>query len=132
MAKDKPFNIHSTYVVLGDKGDTIPVSVGDNFFKELADKFGDFSGKRLVSHFSFDRDWDSWEMHPHGEEFVYLLSGQVNFVLEQAEGEISIALVQPGDYAIVPRGVWHTAKVHEPCSILFITPGEATQHRACQ
>ncbi|HIK14316.1 MAG TPA: cupin domain-containing protein [Leptolyngbyaceae cyanobacterium M33_DOE_097] len=132
MDKDKPFNILSAYVVLGDKGDTTPVPVGDNFFQDLADKFGDFSGRRLVSHFSCDRDWDSWEMHPHGEELVYLLSGRVDFVLEQEDGQTSVALEHPGDYVIVPRGVWHTAKVHEPCSILFVTPGEATQHRACK
>jgi len=132
MSNYEKFNIHSTYLVLGDSGDTIPISVCDNFFQSLADKFGDFSDKRLVSHFSFDRDWDSWEVHPHGEELVCLLSGQIDFVLEQGESEISIALEEPGDCVLVPRGVWHTAKVHKPCSVLFITPGEATQHRACK
>jgi hypothetical protein len=29
----------------------------------------------------------------------------------------------------VPRGTWHTTKVHAPSSMLFITPGEGTQNR---
>ena len=35
----------------------------------------------------------------------------------------------PGDYAINPRGAWHTADADEPVVALFITPGEGTQNR---
>jgi mannose-6-phosphate isomerase-like protein (cupin superfamily) len=124
-----PFSISSTFVVLDDTGDAIPVALGDRFFETLEEKFGDFNGKKLVSHFSFDRDWDCWEMHPAGDEFVCLLSGQVDFILEQNAGERCVPLVTPGSFVLVPRGTWHTARVHTPCSLLFITPGEGTQNR---
>jgi quercetin dioxygenase-like cupin family protein len=35
----------------------------------------------------------------------------------------------PGDYAINPRGAWHTADAEEPVVALFITPGKDTTHR---
>ena len=123
------FNISSTYVVLENGGDAIPVPVSDRFFEDLKRKFGDFKGKRLISHFSFDQNWDTWEIHPAGEEFVCLLSGRVDLVLEQAEGEKTIQLSKSGSYVLVPRNTWHTAKVHAPSSMLFITPGEGTQNR---
>ena len=123
------FNLSSTYVVLEDNGDAIPVPVSDRFFEELEHKFGDFKGKRLLSHFTFAKDWATWEMHPTGKEFVCLLSGQVDLILEQDDSEHIVNLDTPGSYLLVPRGVWHTAKVHAPSSMLFITPGERTQNR---
>ncbi|HEY9831529.1 MAG TPA: hypothetical protein V6D26_13175 [Stenomitos sp.] len=124
------FSLSSTYVVLEDNGDAIPVAVSDCFFEQLESKFGDFKGKRLISHFTFDKDWDVWEMHPAGEEFVCLLSGQVDLILEQDGVEHTVQLSTPGSYVLVPRGIWHTAKVYTPSSMLFITPGERTQNRS--
>jgi uncharacterized cupin superfamily protein len=123
------FNLSSTYVVLAENGDAIPIVVSDRFYENLEQKFGDFKGKRLISHYIFEKDWDSWEMHPAGEEFVCLLSGQVDFVLEQDGGEKLVSLNAPGAYVLVPRGIWHTAKVHRSSTVLFITPGEGTQCR---
>jgi quercetin dioxygenase-like cupin family protein len=124
------FSLSSTYVVLGDNGDAIPVAVSDRFFEQLESKAGDFKGKRLISHFTFDKDWETWEMHPAGEEFVCLLSGQVDLILEQNGVENTVQLSTSGSYVLVPRGTWHTARVHTPSSMLFITPGEGTQNRS--
>jgi quercetin dioxygenase-like cupin family protein len=124
------FSLSSTYVVLGDNGDAIPVAVSDRFFEDLESKEGDFKGKRLISHFTFDKDWETWEMHPVGEEFVCLLSGQVDLILEQGGVENTVQLSTPGSYVLVPRGTWHTARVHTLSSMLFITPGEGTQNRS--
>ncbi len=124
-------NFSSTYVVLEANGDATPIAVSDRFFADLETQFGDFKGNRLISHFTFDRDWNTWEMHPAGDEFVCLLSGQVDLILEQDRVENKICLNTPGAYILVPRGVWHTARVHTPSSMLFITPGEGTQNRPC-
>ena len=124
------FSLSSTYVVLGDNGDAIPVRVSDRFFEDLESKFGDFKGKRLISHFTFNKDWETWEMHPAGEEFVCLLSGQVDLILEQDGVENTVQLSTSGSYVLVPRGTWHTARVHTPSSMLFITSSEGTQNRA--
>jgi mannose-6-phosphate isomerase-like protein (cupin superfamily) len=129
MDKAILLNIKSTFVVLDDTGDAIPIAVSDRFYEKLANQFGNFKGKRLISNYTFNTDWDSWEMHPAGDEFVCLLSGQVDFILEQHSTEHAISLKHPGDYILVPPGVWHTARVHTPSSVLFVTPGEGTQHR---
>ncbi|MBW4619001.1 MAG: cupin domain-containing protein [Cyanosarcina radialis HA8281-LM2] len=123
------FSLNSTYVVLGDNGDAMPVTVGDRFFADLETKFGDFKGKRLISHFTFERDWETWEMHPAGEELACLLSGEVDFVLDRDGVEKVVKLRKSGSYVLVPRGTWHTARVPTPSSMLFITPGEGTQYR---
>jgi mannose-6-phosphate isomerase-like protein (cupin superfamily) len=125
-----PQNIDSTFVVIDDANNAFQIAVGEHFYENLEQQFGDFKGKRLISNYIFEQDWDSWEMHPAGEEFVCLLSGQINFVLEQDGGEEIVSLNTPGQYILVPRGVWHTAKIHTPSSILFITPGEGTQQRS--
>ena len=124
-----PSNITSTYVVIDENDNAIPVPVSPTFFEDLEQQFGDFQGKHLISHFTFDQDWDTWEMHPAGDEFGCLLSGQVEFVLEQDSRETKVRMSKPGEFVIIPQGVWHTAKVYAPSSMLFVTPGRDTQHR---
>jgi uncharacterized cupin superfamily protein len=63
------------------------------------------------------------------EEFVGLLSGRVDFILEQNGVENTVHLNAPGTFVLVPRGTWHTSRVYTPSSMLFVTPGEATQNR---
>ncbi|KAM3095868.1 cupin domain-containing protein [Phormidesmis sp. 146-12] len=128
--KISPSNITSTFVVLEDSGEATPIDVSDRFYQDLEHQFGDFKGKRLISHYTFDKNWDSWEMHPAGDEFVCLLSGQADFILEQNGVESLVSLNDPGDYVLVPRGIWHTARVRSPSSLLFVTPGEGTQCRS--
>ncbi len=48
-------------------------------------------------------------MHPAGEEFVCLLSGQVDLILEQGRVENTVQLSTSGSYVLVARGTWHTA-----------------------
>ena len=81
-----------------------------------------------MSAFSFDSDWDTWEMHPAGDEIVCLLSGRASFELE-GRGHVG-ELTRPGEFLIVPRGAWHTAHTTVPTTMLFITPGEGTQDKA--
>jgi mannose-6-phosphate isomerase-like protein (cupin superfamily) len=83
---------------------------------------------RLVMIFEQDASWDSWERHPAGDEVVVLLSGRADLILEIDGDQRRIALA-PGEAVINPAGVWHTADVHEPGSILTITPGQGTEHR---
>jgi len=129
LIMSNPLSITSTYVVMDESGNAVPVPKSVTFFEDLKQQFGDFKGKRLISHFTFERDWDTWEMHPAGDEFVCLLSGQVEFILEQNSGETKVKMSKPGEFVIVPRGVWHTAKIDASTSMLFFTPGEGTQNR---
>jgi mannose-6-phosphate isomerase-like protein (cupin superfamily) len=90
---------------------------------------GDGAEGRLVSQYAFDGDWTSWEMHPAGDEVVICVAGGLVLVQELPDGRVAETRLGPGDYAINPPGVWHTANVPEAATAIFITAGEGTQHR---
>jgi len=124
-----PLQITDTYVALDDSGGARPLPVTPDFWDALASgRLGAFS--RMVSSYSFDCDWTSWEKHPAGEEFVCLLEGDVDLVLQQNGGETIVTLNQPGSYVLVPVNTWHTARVRKPSKMIFITPGEGTENKA--
>jgi len=125
----KPFNIGDTFVALDDSCGARPLPVSDDFWPALqSGRLGSFS--RMVSCLTFDRDWTTWEKHPAGEEFVCLLEGDVDLVLERNGVETVVVLNQPGTYVLVPTDTWHTARVRSPSKMLFITPGEGTQNKS--
>ena len=62
------------------------------------------------------------ELHPDGDEVLYLIAGCVDVVLEEAGGETTTEL-RAGQAFIVPRGVWHRVVLREPSHLLHITPG---------
>ncbi|MCC6203314.1 MAG: cupin domain-containing protein [Gammaproteobacteria bacterium] len=84
---------------------------------------------RLLSVLIMEADWANWEMHPAGDEILFMLDGQATFLLELADGVREIELV-PGRALVMPRGVWHTAKVRRPARLLAITAGHGSQHRS--
>jgi len=51
------------------------------------------------------------EVHPDGDEFLYLVSGTMQLILddgdEQAVGLETRVMLRSGDAYVVPRGVWH-------------------------
>ena len=81
----------------------------------------------LIQRFAFDEPWGVWEVHPEGDEFVYLLSGDTEFSVKMpGEAPRTVRVNQPGSYVMVPKGAWHTATPHAPTTMLFVTPGEGT------
>ncbi len=103
------------------------MEVDDEFWQTI-DRRPELQGGRLVGTFHNARDWDIWEMHPAGDEVVCLLSGAVDVVLDEPDGERVVEL-EAGRTCIIPRGVWHRAIVREPGDTLHVTRGEGTQHR---
>lgn len=84
---------------------------------------------RLVSQYTFTESWSGWEMHPAGAEVVICTGGAMTLIQEHADGTVTSVSLGPGDYAINPPGVWHTADVATQATAVFITAGEGTQHR---
>lgn len=68
------------------------------------------------------------EMHPDGDEVLFLVSGHVAVRLEQDGGERTVDL-RPGQGLVVPRGVWHKVLIREPSQIVHVTPGPGGEHR---
>lgn len=130
MPDSGPFNLAFTYLRLRSDAAVEPLAVDATFWQRLsAGELGSFHHEFLVSCHAFDADWTIWEMHPKGDEIVCLLSGAVVLLLERGSEYRAIELEDSGDYALVPRGTWHTARVRAPSRMLFITAGEETQHR---
>jgi quercetin dioxygenase-like cupin family protein len=124
---DGRMKLDSTFVVLHPDQSATPIEFTPTVFEELNRRFDGFKGRVLVSCFAFDSDWAEWERHPAGDEMVCLLSGRVRFLLEG--GERPIELREPGEFAIVPKGTWHTAQTTVPTKMLFVTPGAGTEHK---
>jgi mannose-6-phosphate isomerase-like protein (cupin superfamily) len=123
-------NIYETFVVNGPDLRSSPVEVTPTLYPDLDRDFNGFRDCTLVAAHRFERDWPSWEMHPAGDEIVVLLSGAATFVLDEGGSKRQVTLSKPGDFVIVPKATWHTARITQPASMLFVTPGEGTQHRA--
>lgn len=68
------------------------------------------------------------EMHPDGDELLFVLSGKVDVLLEEDGMERAVE-VAPGQALVVPRGVWHRVILREPSQLLAITPGPGGEHR---
>ena len=117
-----------TYVLLAADGSAVQLPGGRAFWSQPPAELDRLGRDWLVSEFEFSADWPNWEMHPQADEFVYLLSGAARFELQENGGTRSVALEGRGAL-VVPRGVWHTAKVAEPSRLLFVTLGAGTRHR---
>lgn len=68
------------------------------------------------------------EMHPDGDELLYLISGHLDVLLEEDGGWRSVEL-KPGGALLVPRGVWHEVRLREPSQLIHVTPGPGGEHR---
>jgi mannose-6-phosphate isomerase-like protein (cupin superfamily) len=68
------------------------------------------------------------EMHPDGDELLFLVSGKVKVVLEDRDPPREVELT-PGQAVVVPRGVWHRVRLLEPSQVLHVTPGPGGEHR---
>jgi mannose-6-phosphate isomerase-like protein (cupin superfamily) len=116
---------------LGATTEVLPEFTGTmDWYETYGHRFAaDGKEGRLVSMHSFSGNWDSWEMHPHGSEVVVCLAGTMTLHQELTDGSRRLVVLGPGQCAVNPPGVWHTADVDGPVTALFITAGMGTQHR---
>lgn len=124
-----PANLESTFVVIKPEFHAESISVTETIYEELDKRFDGFKNHSLISSHRCNNDWPTWEMHPNGDEIVCLISGDVEFSLRNGDGERQFRLRSPGDFVVVPKGVWHTAHVKKSAQLMFVTPGEGTEHR---
>jgi len=130
------FDPTNTYVHLEDGGEAMPVTVTATFWQELMT--GDYHSEEttrvangdgwLVTKFHMSNDSPTWEMHPAGDELLYLLSGAMQIILEDQGGNRVVEL-RMGEACLVPRGLWHRPMVRTSGDLLAITYGKGTQNR---
>ena len=124
-----PHQIKTDFIVMSpDKKATVE-RADAALYARLDETYNQFKDHELVAYHEFESDWRSWEVHPHGDEIVLLISGEIEFLLDEGTKQTRITLKEQGEYLIVPQGVWHTAKTKVLSQLLFITPGQGTQHK---
>ena len=122
-------NLKEVFAVIKPDQSVEKIKVSPTIYQQLDENFDHFKSHQLVAIHEFSDDWGSWEVHPKGDEIVVLLSGEATFVLDVDGQHQEITLSKQGDYGVVPKNTWHTAKVNTPTTVLFITPGEGTDHK---
>jgi mannose-6-phosphate isomerase-like protein (cupin superfamily) len=115
---------------LGARAIPQPPFAGMEWYEDYTSRTAaDGAEGRLVGLYRFTESWDSWEMHPAGAEVVVCVAGEMTLIQELADGRTAQLLLGPGDYAVNPPGVWHTADITGEATGLFITAGIGTEHR---
>lgn len=67
------------------------------------------------------------EVHPDGDELLYVISGKVRLTAESAPDEV--CELGAGECCIVPKGEWHQVIPLQPTHLIHITPGPHGDHR---
>jgi quercetin dioxygenase-like cupin family protein len=132
MAEDPRFSLSTIPVHLGLGATVIPQTpfTGDAaWYQSYAEhNAGDGVEGRLVTMHTFTENWDSWEVHPFGEELVVCTEGSIT-IHQEIEDEVRSTTIRTGEAVINPRGVWHTGDVLDTATALFITSGMGTENR---
>lgn len=124
---EQGFDLRNTYVRLDDDGGAQAVDGGDVFWSNVnpAAERG-----RLVSLFSLPAGTEmGWEVHPDGDELLYLLSGSMEVVIEERGGSHRTIQLADRQGCIVPQGSWHRQVLHAACELMSVTPSRDTSHR---
>lgn len=122
MKSGQVFDPTTTYVDLAPSGASA-IPVDESFWPNLISGKLQLKG-RLVSAYEM-QDFPHWERHPAGEELVVVMSGAMDFTLDEPEGERTVR-VSAGQAILVPTNTWHRGVVVAPGRALFVTEGEGT------
>jgi mannose-6-phosphate isomerase-like protein (cupin superfamily) len=134
---DDTVDLLKNYFLLEPDGTAIVLPGGGEFWGQLMSGNASDPGirrlmasehGRLLTVLTMNADWTNWEMHPVGDELLFMLDGSATFLLDLPDGVREVEL-NVGRLLVIPRGVWHTAKMSGPARLLAITPGLGTQHK---
>ena len=133
MPESTVFNMHTNPVHLGLGATVVPQErfTGDpDWYMRYGERnAADGVEGRLVTMHTFSAPWDSWEVHPLGEELVLCIDGVIT-LHQEIDGHVRSAVLEAGEATINPPGVWHTADVDGTAVALFVTAGMGTEVRA--
>ena len=122
-------DLSTSFVHLSSGGGAEPVELTPSFWGRSTTA-GLY--ERLVGVFDFvssdDLHSSVQEMHPEADEVLFLVSGAIDLVLQEADTERTLAL-EAGEAAIVPRGVWHRLVMRHPGRLLFVNSRAGMQSR---
>jgi mannose-6-phosphate isomerase-like protein (cupin superfamily) len=131
MTEARSLGRFPVHLGLGAKAVPQPEFSGFEWYADYGARHADDGAEgRLVALHTFSAPWTTWEMHPAGDEVVVCVSGEITLIQEWPDGGTDSVTLHPGDYAVNPPGVWHTADVTGSATALFVTAGMGTENRA--
>jgi mannose-6-phosphate isomerase-like protein (cupin superfamily) len=132
MVNDPVFDLSRfpVHLGLGAKATVQPEHTGNvDWYASYAERTAsDGVEARLVAMHTFSKPWDSWEMHPKGDELVVCLAGRI-VLHQEIDGAVRQVTLEKNQAVVNPPGVWHTADVDGEATALFITAGAGTEMR---
>lgn len=73
---------------------------------------------------------ENWEMHPDGDELLFLLDGAIDVMLAAENGGDGVLLpLRRGQACLVESGTWHRLLLRAPSRLMFVTPAGGTRMR---
>ncbi len=117
---DRPFDLGSTFVRLGQEGTAELVALTPEFWGASCSSG---PADRFVGIVAFgssdDLHADSLERHPAADELLLVLEGAIALVIETPDHPRRVELAE-GEACRVPRGLWHRLEVIRPGRLLFV------------
>ena len=126
----EPIDLTRTYLHL-DVGPAVErIDVDDTFWATIDQRTELHTGRPVMADDTSD-DWDSWEMHPDGDELIIVTTGAVRLHVEHPDRPDLGApvVVRSPEMVVMPAGTWHTLDVIEPARVITVTWGRGTEHR---
>jgi len=127
LSLSEGFRLESNFVHLKDSGTLTSLPVDEKFWSEGMAR-GYLASGRLIGVVNLAVGPSHWEIHPDGDELLYLLSGLMDVTIESGDKTDVITLNAHSSY-IVPSETWHQTIAREPSTLLFMTPGKDTHRR---
>lgn len=133
---DSAFDPVRTYAFLNDGGAAARIEGTETFWRELMSGAPRSDDAKLVaggdgwllSAYDMTTSMTTWERHPAGDEILCALSGALEAVVQDKDGERVVTL-PAGSAFVVPKGAWHRLVVRAPGRLLAMTYGKGTEHR---
>ena len=135
IVAENTFDLLQNYFFLEPDGSATVLPGGIDFWSQAMSgkpsdpgirKLMDSEYGRLLTVLTMNADWTTWEMHPAGDELLFMLEGTATFLMDLPDGVKEVEF-NAGRLLVIPRGVWHTAKMSGPARLLVITAGHGTQ-----
>jgi mannose-6-phosphate isomerase-like protein (cupin superfamily) len=136
QSPESGFDPVRTYAFLNDGGAAARIEVTESFWRELMSSAPRSDAAKLVadgdgwllSAYDMTTSMTTWERHPAGDEILCALSGALEAIVQDKDGERVVSLPS-GTVCIVPKGAWHRLVVRTPGRLLAMTYGKGTEHR---
>lgn len=126
------FKLLSNYAILPPNGRGRTTLGGEYFWNQPPEEIEKVGRDWLITEHRFTASWDYQEIHPEADEFCYVVEGSVILHLESLDGSDRQAItLATGSAFLIPRNMWHTAKVTEPMRMILVTMGAGTLSRPC-